>query len=119
MSKKKIEELMQRRSPISREAVKPIDFFNLQTANQEEDKTAKLQTGKPVNQFAVKDESNNSEEDKKIEEKEISKQETTLVKYTTYLPEELITKIKIQAALQRKKGYQIIQQALEKFFEKS
>ena len=46
-----------------------------------------------------KNENNNSEEDKKMEEKEISKQETPLVKYTTYLPEELITKIKIQAAL--------------------
>jgi len=53
-----------------------------------------------------------------MEEKEISKQETTIVKYTTYLPEELITKVKFQRALQRKKGYQIIQQALEKFFEK-
>jgi flagella basal body P-ring formation protein FlgA len=80
-----------------------IDFFNLQPDNQEKDKTAKLQTVKLVNRFAAKDESNNSEEDKKIEEKEISKQETVLVKYTTYLPEELITKVKIQAALQRKK----------------
>jgi hypothetical protein len=34
------------------------------------------------------------------------------------LPSELIVKIKIQAALQKKKVYQIIQQALEKFFEK-
>ena len=50
-----------------------------------------------------KNENNNSEEDKKMEEKETSKQETPLVKYTTYLPEQLITKVKIQAALQRKK----------------
>ena len=53
-----------------------------------------------------------------MEEKEISKQETTLVKYTNYLPEELITKIKIQAALQRKKGYQIIKQALKNSLKK-
>jgi hypothetical protein len=53
-----------------------------------------------------------------MEEKEISKQETPLVKYTTYLPKELITKVKIQAALQRKKWDRIIKQALEKFFEK-
>ena len=42
-----------------------------------------------------KNENNNSEENKKMEEKEISKQETTIVKYTTYLPKELITKVKI------------------------
>jgi len=40
-----------------------------------------------------------------------------LVKYTTYLTNDLITKIKIKAALTRKKSYQIIQQALEEFLE--
>ena len=116
MDKKKIEELMQKRSPISRETVKPVDFFDLQPVNQEEGKTAKQQNGKP-DQFAIKEESSSVKEDR-IKEKGVSRQETALIKYTTYLPEELITKIKIQAALQRKKGYQIIQQALEKFFEK-
>jgi|GEM_PF-4846957 len=109
MDKKKIEELMQKRSPIARETVKPVDFFDLQPVNQEEGKTVKQQNGKP-DQFAMKEENSSVKEDRI--------KETPLIKYTTYLPEELITKIKIQAALQRKKGCQIIQEALEKFFEK-
>lgn len=43
----------------------------------------------------------------------------SLVKYTTYLPENLITKIKIESALTKQKSYQIIKQALEEFFEKN
>jgi len=89
MDKKTMEKLMQKRNPITRETVKPVDFFNSQPASQ--------QAGKPASQIEV---------------------ENSLIKYTTYLPGELIVKIKIQAALQKKKGYQIIQQALEKFFEK-
>jgi len=109
MDKKKMEKLMQKRSPIARETVKPVDFFNSQTASQ--------QAGKTVNQIAIKEENNSVKEGKMIEI-ETGKQEGNLMKYTTYLPRELIVKIKIQAALQKKKGYQIIQQALEKFFEK-
>ncbi len=40
-----------------------------------------------------------------------------LIKYTTYLPEDLIVKIKMAAAKNRKKGYEVIQEALRKFFE--
>jgi len=98
MDKKEMEKLMQKRSPIARETVKPVDFFNSQPASQ--------QAGKTASQIKVE---NRIEGDKRA---------SNLIKYTTYLPGELIVKIKIQAALQKKKGYQIIQQALEKFFEK-
>ncbi len=45
-----------------------------------------------------------------------SQENVNLTKYTTYLTDDLITRIKIEAALQKKKSYQIIQQALEEFF---
>ncbi len=94
MDKKKIQELMKKRNPM-REVVKPVDFFE----------EGKKQASKPVNQQA-------SKSLKKPEKK----QERVLIKYTTYLPESLITKIKMQAVLQKKKGYQVIIEALEKFF---
>ena len=89
MDKKKIQELMKKRNPI-REVVKPVDFFE----------EGKKQASKTVAANPQK------------------KEKKALIKYTTYLPEELITKIKMQAVLQKKKGYQIIIEALEKFFEK-
>ncbi len=45
-----------------------------------------------------------------------SQENVNLTKYTTYLTDDLITRIKIEAALQKKKSYQIIQRALEEFF---
>ncbi|BAL80199.1 hypothetical protein [Caldisericum exile] len=103
MDKEKMEKLMQKRSPITRGTVKPVDFFGSQLASQQAHKT--------VNQLS---------ENLKVadETTTISKTETRLIKYTTYLPSELIVKIKIQAAMQKKKSYEIMQQALEKFFEK-
>ena len=89
MDKKKIQELMKKRNPM-REVVKPVDFF----------KEGEKQASKTVAVSPQK------------------KKKKVLIKYTTYLPEELITKIKMQAVLQKKKGYQIIIEALENFFEK-
>ncbi len=106
MDKKKMEKLMQKRSPIAREIVKQVDFFTSQPESQ--------QAGKPASQIKVEKKVGEA----KMMEIETVKQEGNLIKYTTYLPDELIVKIKIQAALQKKKGYQIIQKALEKFFEK-
>lgn len=97
MDKKKMKELMKKRSPIAREAIKPVDFFNPNEDGQ--------QTSEPVKQ---------QESPEKVSKK--SKQKA-LIKYTTYLPDELIVKIKMQAVLQRKKSYQIIIQALEEFFK--
>ncbi len=96
MDKKKIQELMKKRNPM-REVVKPVDFFE----------EGKNKASKPVNQ-----------QTSKPLKKPEKKQERVLIKYTTYLPEGLITKIKMQAVLQKKKGYQIIIEALEKFFGK-
>ena len=96
MDKKKIQELMKKRNPM-REIVKPVDFFE----------EGKKQASKPANQQASKP-----------LKKPGKKQERVLIKYTTYLPEGLITKIKMQAVLQKKKGYQIVIEALEKFFAK-
>ncbi|MGC9101370.1 MAG: hypothetical protein ACP5HC_09030 [Caldisericum sp.] len=67
---------------------------------------------KPVDLFDSK--SVNSQEDT-ID----SGSKDPLVKYTTYLPEDLIIKIKIKSALTKQKSYQIIKQALEEFFEKN
>ena len=89
MDKKKIQELMKKRNPM-RKVVKPVDFFE----------EGKKQITKPVISNPQK------------------KQKKVLIKYTTYLPEEIITKIKMHAVIQKKKGYQIIIDALEKFFEK-
>ncbi len=97
MDKKKIQELMEKRNPM-REVVKPVDFFEKE----------KNKTSKPVNQQASKP----------LVKNPVKKHEKKAIKYTTYLPEELITKIKMQAVLQKKKGYQIIIEALEKFFGK-
>ena len=96
MDKKKIQELMKKRNPM-REVVKPVDFF-------EEGKKA----SKPVKQQASN----------VTTEKPVKKQEKKLIKYTTYLPDEIITKIKTQAILQKKKGYQVIIEALEEYFNK-
>ncbi len=67
---------------------------------------------KPVDFFDSK--SVNSQEDTTD-----SGSKNLLVKYTTYLPEDLIIKIKIKSALTKQKSYQIIKQALEEFFEKN
>ncbi len=98
MDKKKIQELMKKRNPM-REVVKPVDFFE----------EGKNKTSKPVSQQTSKP---------AMEKPSTKQRERKVVKYTTYLPEELVTKIKMQAVLQKKKGYQIIVEALEKFFEK-
>ena len=96
MDKKKIQELMKKRNPM-REVVKPVDFF--EEGKKQASKTVSQQNSKPVTK------------------KSLTK-EKKVIKYTTYLPEELVTKIKMQAVLQKKKGYQIIVEALEEYFSK-
>jgi len=86
MDKKTMEKLMQKRNPITRETVKPVDFFNSQPAKQQNSKPAK--------------------------------QQNKLIKYTTYLLEDEITKIKIKAVTEKKKDYEVVQEALDKFFGK-
>lgn len=99
MKKKKIEEFMKKRNPIKREAVKPVDLL----------KPVSQKTSKPENQQDVKMVEQTGEA--------TDQNQKRLVKYTTYLPDELITKIKLRAVLEKKKAYQIIIQALEKFLE--
>ena len=102
MDKKKIEELMKKRNPIYREPVKPVDLYK--TANQQASKTVNQQTSKQA-------------EGKLQTKTEKTSNKKELIKYTTYLPEDLIVKIKMQAVLQKKKSYEIVTQALEKFFK--
>ena len=107
MDKKKIQELMKKRSSTRRETVKPVNFFE-PTVNQ--------QTSKPVNQQNGK----TAKQQKEASEVEKTKKSATiqrsknLIKYTTYLPDELITEIKLQAVLQKKKSYEIVIEALRK-----
>ena len=89
---------MKKRNPIERETVNPVDILSAETVNQQDNKTVKQQNNKTVNQ-------------------QDSVKAKDLIKYTTYLPEDLIIKIKITAAKKRKKGYEVIQEALRKFLD--
>ena len=94
MDKKEINKLMEQRNQIQRDPIKPVEFFESSLSENKDS----LKSNKMSNIDSAKD--------------------SLLVKYTTYLTNDLITKIKIKAALTRKKSYQIIQQALEEFLEK-
>lgn len=91
MDKKEINKLIGQRNQIEREVIKPVNFFEPGSVNKQDN--VKINETNP-------NESN------------------SLIKYTTYLTEDLITKIKIEAALSKKKTYQVIQQALEEFLGK-
>ena len=109
MDKKEIEELIKKRKPTNRETVTPVDIFT-SPESQQTDKTENNYNDNITKQQVSKTE---NQKDGKI----IKTEKSELIKYTTYLTGELIYRIKYQAVVDRKKQYEIIQEALENYFK--
>ena len=95
MSKNKLRQLIDKRTPLRREAVTPVDMYTKpQVANTTQ------QVVKPTNP-------------------QIDKQTKPQVeKYTTHLKRETIKRIKILAAENDIADYEVVQSALDRYFER-
>lgn len=118
-----------------RKAVTPVDLYALQD-NKQTDKDVNPQTGLPANQQIGKNASKQSgkevnkqvdKKDSKLAGKEAKKQTSLeenlqtgkqVVKYSTYLSEDLIKKIKYKALDTDRKDYEVLEDIVEGYFKK-
>lgn len=114
MAKQNLKDLMAKRNPLfqtEREAVQPADLYTSpqvdKTTSRETDKETKPQVSKTTKQQTDK---TSSREGVKTETQKIEK-------YTTHLRHETIREIKREAVESERKDYEIVQEALNKYFK--
>lgn len=113
MNKKNLNELMSKRNPLlpKREVVVPTNLYTSiqvdKTTSTQNDKYTTLQVENPTSREVVK--STNPQEHKPTK--------PLVEKYTTHLTPETVKKIKRAAFENDRKDYEVVQKALDKYFE--
>jgi hypothetical protein len=118
--KNKLSDMMASRSPLLREAVEPANLYT----KPQVDKTISPQTDKPTKPQSVKQDNSRqvvkTTKPQVVKSTSIQNHKTTkplVDKYTTHLRAETIKEIKRRALESDKKDYEVVQEAINRFFK--
>jgi len=119
MKRDKLEDMMTRRSPLTREAVAPVDLYDSQDVdkrtNGQTDKTDSGQSDKTTSLEEVK--STNLQVDKSINQSREG-ENSSRRRYTTYVRPQTIKAIKRLAVESEQNDYDIVQRALDEYLQR-
>jgi hypothetical protein len=116
--KKKLEDVMQKRNPLKRDIVQPVDIYTSQQVDKPESNEFELpvapQTISAADTQVVKEEDTRSNKSAANQKHRIDG--VLIRKYTTHLPPSMIKAIKQRALDTDRKDYEVMFEAISRYF---